>query len=229
MAASLHRPKDSIRVLIVTGDNMTGELLKRAFVHDRKHFAVEALFGKSQKIIENLNEHKPQVSLICEELEDGPHAGFMVLRKLRHSQHRSAAIMLLQSPKANSVIDAFREGARGVFYRTNSLKALSKCIRTVHQGQIWASNEDLEHVLSALAHVKKLEFNGADGASLLTRREEDVARLVADGLKNREIAQALKLKEHSVRNYLYHIFEKVGVSTRVELILYALNQWGKVD
>ena len=59
---------------------------------------------------------------------------------------------------------------------------------------------------------------------LLTRREEDVVRLVADGLKNREIAQRLKVKEHSIRNYIYRIFEKLGVSSRVELILYALSQ-----
>jgi len=58
---------------------------------------------------------------------------------------------------------------------------------------------------------------------LLTRREEDVVRLVADGLKNREIAQRLKIKEHSIRNYLYRIFEKLGVSSRVELILYAFS------
>jgi DNA-binding NarL/FixJ family response regulator len=58
----------------------------------------------------------------------------------------------------------------------------------------------------------------------LTRREEDVVRLVADGLKNREIAQRLKVKEHSVRNYIYRIFEKLGVSSRVELILYVCSR-----
>ena len=58
---------------------------------------------------------------------------------------------------------------------------------------------------------------------LLTRREEEVVRLVADGLKNREIAQRLKVKEHSIRNYIYRIFEKLGVSNRVELILYAFS------
>jgi DNA-binding NarL/FixJ family response regulator len=104
------------------------------------------------------------------------------------------------------------------------MKALSKCIQTVHMGQIWASNEDLEHVLTALIHAKPLEFNNADGLPLLTRREEDVVRLLADGLKNREIAQKLEVTEHSIRNYLYRIFEKLGVSTRVELILYAFSQ-----
>jgi DNA-binding NarL/FixJ family response regulator len=59
---------------------------------------------------------------------------------------------------------------------------------------------------------------------LLTHREEEVVHLVADGLKNREIAQQLKVKEHSIRNYIYRIFEKLGVSSRVELILYAFSQ-----
>ena len=61
------------------------------------------------------------------------------------------------------------------------------------------------------------------GSRSPTRREEDVVRLVADGLKNREIAQRLKVKEHSIRNYIYRIFEKLGVSSRVELILYVFS------
>jgi DNA-binding NarL/FixJ family response regulator len=59
---------------------------------------------------------------------------------------------------------------------------------------------------------------------LLTHREEEVVHLVADGLKNREIAQILKVKEHSIRNYVSRIFEKLGISSRVELILYAFSQ-----
>ena len=94
----------------------------------------------------------------------------------------------------------------------------------VHKGQIWACNEDLEHLVSALSHSKALQFSNSDGMPLLTRREEEVVHLVADGLKNREIAQKLNVKEHSIRNYIYRIFEKLGVSSRVELILYAFSQ-----
>jgi DNA-binding NarL/FixJ family response regulator len=131
--------------------------------------------------------------------------------------------MLLQCAKPDSVVRAFREGARGIFYSRHSLQSLSKCIQTVHQG-IWAGNEDLEHLINALTRLKPLEFNNAEGLPLLTRREEEVVRLVADGLKNREIAQKLKVKEHSIRNYLYRIFETLGVSTQVGLILYAFSQ-----
>jgi len=84
-------------------------------------------------------------------------------------------------------------------------------------------DEDLEHLIRALSHLKPVHLSDPEGIPLLTRREEDVVRLVADGLKNREIAQKLKVKEHSIRNYIYRIFEKLGVSSRVELILYVFS------
>ncbi|MBZ5644840.1 MAG: LuxR C-terminal-related transcriptional regulator [Acidobacteriia bacterium] len=92
------------------------------------------------------------------------------------------------------------------------------------QKQICASNEDLEHLINALTHIEPLHFNNAEGTPLLMRREEDVVRLVADGMKNREIAEKLKVSEHSIRNYLHRIFDKLGVCSRVELILYAFNR-----
>jgi len=209
-------------VLVVTPDNMTSELLKNAFAHRRKGFTVETLTGSSQKIIGELDAHKADVALISDELQDGPEAGMKVLQKTRNSNGASA-IMLLKSSKPEHVVKAFRDGARGVFYRSHSLKSLSECIQAVHRGQIWASNEDLEHLIRALSQSNPLHLNNSNGMPLLTRREEDVVRLVADGLKNREIAQRLKVKEHSIRNYLYRIFEKLGVSSRVELILYAFS------
>ncbi len=225
MPQSLRRAKERISVLVVTPDNMTSELLKNAFAHRRKGFTVETLTGSSQKIIGELDAHKADVALISEELQDGPEAGMKVLQKTRNSNGASA-IMLLKSSKPEHVVKAFRDGARGVFYRTNSLKSLSKCIQAVHRGQIWVGNEDLEHLVKALSHLKPVHLNDFEGMPQLTRREEDVVRLVADGLKNREIAQRLKVREHSIRNYIYRIFEKLGVSSRVELILYMFSQRG---
>ena len=209
-------------MLVVTADSMTSELLKNVFAHGRRDFRVETLTGSSQKIIDELGAHKADVALISEELQDGLLAGSKVLQKLSDSHH-TPAIMLLQRSKPECVVNAFRDGARGVVYRSCSLKSLSKCIETVHQGQIWASNEDIEHLINVLKRLKPPQFNDADGMPLLTRREEEVVQMVAEGLRNREIALSLNVKEHSIRNYLYRIFEKLGVSTRVELILYAFS------
>jgi DNA-binding NarL/FixJ family response regulator len=213
---------------VVTADNMTSELLKNAFVHGRKGFKVETLTGSSQKIIGELPAHKADVMLISEELQDGPEAGIKVLQKTRDT-HNTSAIMLLHKSKPERVVNAFRDGARGVFYRSHSLKSLSKCIQTVHRGQIWANNEDLEHLIRALSMLRPIHLDNAAGMPLLTRREEDVVRLVADGLKNREIAERLNVKEHSIRNYIYRIFEKLGVSSRVELILYVFSHRASRD
>ena len=218
MPQSLRRTKDRISVLVITADNMTSELLRSAFAHGRKGFTVETLTGSSQKIIGQLPSHKADVTIISEELQDGPEAGMRVLQKAR-AAHDTSAVMLLQGSKPDRVVSAFRDGARGVFYRSHSLKSLSKCIQAVHQGQFWVGNEDLEHLIKALSHLKPVQLHDSEGMPLLTRREEDVVRLVADGMKNREIAQRLRVKEYSIRNYIYRIFEKLGVSSRVELIL----------
>jgi DNA-binding NarL/FixJ family response regulator len=224
VTVSPRRLKAPINVLVVAPDNMTAELLTNAFSRGRNNFAVTTLIGASHSVIDKLVRFKSDVALISDELEDGGQAGFKILQKLRGSHQNTAAIMLLKCSKPDSVIEAFREGARGVFYRNASLKALSKCIRTVHLGQIWVGNEDLEHLVGALHRAKPLQISAVDGTPLLTGREEDVVRLVADGMKNRDIAEKLDVTEHSIRNYLYRIFEKLGVSTRVELILYVFSQ-----
>jgi DNA-binding NarL/FixJ family response regulator len=224
VAPSPRRLKTPINVLVVAPDNMTAELLTNAFTRGRSNFAVTTLIGASHSVSDKLLRCKSDVALISEELEDGSQAGFKILQKLRGVHNGTPAIMLLKSSRADSVIDAFREGARGVFYRNASLKALSKCIRTVHLGQIWVGNEDLERLVNALHHTKPMHITDATGVALLTEREEDVVRLVADGMKNRAIAEKLEVTEHSIRNYLYRIFEKLGVSTRVELILYVFSQ-----
>jgi DNA-binding NarL/FixJ family response regulator len=223
MPQPLRHSGERIAVLIVTADNNTGELLRNEFARPRQAFSVAMLTGTSHKIINQLGLHKPNVALISEELQDGPEAGMRVLHKIRE-YHRIPSIMLLLDSSSDRVVKSFRDGARGVFYRSNSLKALTKCIRTVHSGQIWVGNEDLEHLMKALAHSKPVQFKSVEGTPLLTHREEQVVRLVADGMKNREIAQLLNVKEHSIRNYLYRIYDKLGVSTRVELILYTFSQ-----
>jgi two-component system nitrate/nitrite response regulator NarL len=224
MRKSPHGFRDPVRVLIVAADNMTAELLTSALSRVRTNFALTTVTGSSQEVIAKLKSRNPQIALIFAELQDGPQAGFKVLQSLRTSRPRTAAIMLLPSSNSDSVVAAFREGARGIFYRSHSLKSLAKCIRVVHQGQVWAGTEDMGHILGALANPAPLQIRDKNGQAILTRREEDIVRLVAEGLKNREIAKNLEVAEHTVRNYMCRIFDKLGVSTRVELTLHAHSQ-----
>jgi len=137
---------------------------------------------------------------------------------------RMAVVDLDHGARARALVDAFRAGARGVFFLSeSSFKSLCRCVEQVHAGQIWASSAELSEVMDAFTQLAPMRVVNADGMSLLTKREEDVVRLLAEGLQNREIAKELKLSEHTVKNYLFHIFDKLGVSSRVELALYAVS------
>ena len=131
-------------------------------------------------------------------------------------------VVLLDNSEPAAVVEAFRAGAHGIFSRTQPLRLLAKCIECVHSGQVWANSNELHFLLEALARPNHANFTHlAD--SPLSAREADVVRCVAEGLTNREIARRLKLTEHTVKNYLFRIFDKLGVSSRVEVVLYALN------
>jgi len=217
-------PVQRIQVLIAEADPMGSQLIAGALKRCRNLFDIVALTSNSSDTILKLNEHRPDVAVVSAELQDGPLMGFKVLNELRAAQFKTATVMLLRDSERDLVINAFRSGARGVFLRVQPFKALSKCIRIVHKGEVWARNADLEFVLEALTHLKPFQLLGAHGLRLLTRREEDVVRLVAEGMRNLEIAKQLNVSEHTVRNYLFRIFEKLGVSSRVELVLYAFSK-----
>ena len=222
MIASKHARR--IRVLIVAPDNMSGELLGRSFRQGRNNFTVKTMIGTSFRVLEQLSRCKGHdVAVISAELPDHPHAGLKVLHNLRKCNNKTAPIMLLKAFNHEIVLNCLRLGARGVFYRSHSLKALAKCVTRVAQGQIWISNGDLEHLIGILADCEPFKLNNATGSALLTPREHDVVRLVISGLKNREIADKLGVTHHSIRNYLYRIFNKLGVSSRTELMLQAFS------
>lgn len=220
------RQQAPVRVLVAVPDVMTGEFITEKLKTKGPFFRVKVLIGKSGPIQREVGTFEPHVTLLSDELEDGPQEGFKVLRELKRSKTSTAVVMLLKRSDPEYVISAFRFGARGIVYRSHSFKSLPKCLQTVHEGQIWVGNEDLEHILGWLSRVNSVTITASDGSPLLTSREQDVVRLVTDGMKNREIALALSLTEHSVRNYLYRIFEKLGVSSRAELMLYALSRRG---
>src|SRR5439155_20388154 len=122
-------------------------------------------------------------------LTEGPLAGFDLVQEMRESFAGIRAIMLLDSMEPRMVIYSFQVGAKGVFSRDRSVEALAKCIEVVHQGQVWAGTNELQIILQAMAKRAHFEPMSATGMKLLTCREAEVAALVADGLRNREISE----------------------------------------
>lgn len=147
-----------------------------------------------------------------------------LLRSFHLAYPEIAKIIFLTSVDPDSVVSAFRAGAQGLFcFANSSLQLLCKCIQSVHDGQVWASNQCVGYLVDAVSQISTLRVVNTNGATLLTPREEQVVALVADGLGNRAIAAQLGLSEHTIKKYLFRIFDKLGVSSRVELVLYAVN------
>jgi DNA-binding NarL/FixJ family response regulator len=203
---------------------MGSQLIAEALKHRRNNFEVRAFAEESSQAFRQLKDYEPHVAVISADLRDGPFKGFSVLDQMRTSNAKAAAIMLLNSDERELVIDAFRSGARGIFCRGQSLEVLPKCIRTVYQGQIWANNNQLEFLLELITNQRRIHPSRHGINILLTPRQREVVKLVTEDMKNHEIALELGLKEHTVRNYMLQIFEKLGVSSRVGLVLYALGE-----
>ena len=213
-----------IRVLIGDETPMGGQLLKTALARSHFRFVVVGCASSRAEFIGLLDAHHPDVALVSQSLGDGSFVGFDILNDLRLSFPGVRVIILLNSASRDLVIDAFRAGAEGVFCRTESFRALCKCIQAVHSGQIWANSDQLHFILEALISATPLRVVDSRGRYLLAPRENEVASLVAEGLTNREIAQKLDIGEHTVSNYLFRIYEKLGISSRVELALYVVRQ-----
>lgn len=220
-----------IRVAVAEATRMSSQLVVGALRRCRNSFDVYALTGSSSGTIRELQSYRPDVAVISAHLEDGPFSGFKVLHQLRASESKTSTVILVDDDERDLVVGAFRAGARGVFSRTRSFKTLPKCIRRVHEGQIWVSNPELEFLLEVITKLKPVQIQRSGGMALLTQREQDVARLVADGMRNQEISHRLNIREHTVRNYIFRIFEKLGISSRVELVLYALSgpEWDQAS
>jgi len=131
---------------------------------------------------------------------------------------------LLDSSKREVIVDAFRSGAKGVFSRHESLETLCKCVRCVHEGQVWADSRQMSYAVEALASSPTVRAVDANGLSLLSKRELEVVHCLTEGMTNKEIAERLGLSQHTIKNYLFRVFDKLGVSNRMELMFLTLSQ-----
>lgn len=216
---------ETIRVLVVDDTRIHTQLLADALRRDRQLEVVTPL-AHSRDLVETVRVHKVGVVVLSSNLDDEPLRGFELLRQLRASDPSILAIMLLDSSKREAILQAFRAGARGIFSRHDSVETLSKCIRSVHEGQIWANSQQMSFAVEALASSPIVRAVDANGLSLLSTREMDVVRSLAEGLTNREIAERLGLSQHTIKNYLFRVYDKLGVSSRLELLFMTLTQAG---
>jgi len=214
---------ERIRVLVADNTRIHTQLLTDVLKRDHGLDVIGA-DSDSHGLIATAVAHKADVLVISSNLDEESHRAFEVLRQLRASHPQIRAVMLLDSSKREFILQAFRAGARGIFSRHESVESLSKCVRSVHEGQIWASSLQMSFAVEALAASPTVRAVDANGLDLLSKREMEVVRSLAEGLTNRQIAERLGLSQHTIKNYLFRVFDKLGVSSRVELLFMTLSQ-----
>jgi DNA-binding NarL/FixJ family response regulator len=215
---------ERISVFLAESSVLACQLLSDALRRLDESIEVLACESDSRGFLLRLGESQPDVALISSSLCDGSMAGFKVLYEMRARCPVVRPIVVLDTPEKDLIVAAFRTGALGTVFRTDPIDLLHKAIRSVYAGQVWANSRQMRYVLEALSTSISPCLVNARGENLLSQRQQQLVSLVAEGLSNREIAERMHLSEHTVKNYLFRIFEKLGISNRVELIMYSISQ-----
>lgn len=213
-------PPDSARILIYDSSNLLCELLATGLNSLGRGFEIR--HAHDRESVDALLQTDPHWVILIS--DTGPNGAALALaRHLRARFTGVRFIFLLQDReregRRDRMIEAFRAGARGVVYSNENLSQLAKCVEHVFRGEIWARRSDLAIIFEGLL-TTRVPVTDALGKTLLSAREEELAGLVAEGMSNREIARSLKISESTVKNSLFHIFDKLGISNRVELSRY---------
>lgn len=207
-----------VTVLMVDSNGLRVKLLADA-LQKKSTFHVAVCPADLSSVENALSEVKPHVVLLRVMGDRDASAMIELLRKLTRLT-TAKFILLTDTADASLTIAAFRAGARGFFSESEqSLKLLQKCIACVQQGQFWIANHMLAEVMKAFSNSPFIKLPLSPRTESLTPREAEVMHLVVDGLSNRDVASSLGISENTVKKYLYTVFNKLGVSTRVELVL----------
>ncbi len=213
----------AIAVLVADSNRMQAQLLTSA-LRRRPEFRISTCATDIASILQAVVAIPAKVILLTLNHSESIASQLATMRHVHLCRPAIAKILLADCYDRELVVNAFRSGARGIFCITDAhFRLLCRCIQRVAAGQIWVNTEQMNFLVEMVSEVPSLRILNSLGKQILTPREEQVVALVAEGLSNRNVARELDLSEHTIKKYLFRIFDKLGISTRVELVLYAVN------
>ncbi len=211
MVGGLSVLSDPIRLIVADGRSVVREGLR--LLLESEGFSVVAQAADGQAALHLVRRHQPNVLLLSTSL---PGLDASTLSAIAGS---TAPLLVADALTENHLISALENGARGMLPAEACPSLLSKAVRVVHQGQYWVGRD----VVSDLVRHIRNHRTAAPGAHTvhLTPREREVLLGLSEGLSNKEIANLLHTREDTVKHHLTNIYDKLGVSSRLEAVLFA--------
>jgi two-component system, NarL family, nitrate/nitrite response regulator NarL len=208
-----------LKIFIADRNLMSSQLLAESLGRDTDLQVISV--APAAKILSVPTTEGSAIAVISAELDSTPRKGLQLARSLLARNHDFSIIILLDYLEREAVVASFRSGASAVFCRTLPVAEFRHCISSVSRGRLWAGRKETEYLLQAIRSAPSCD--GIGELSKLTKREVAVAELAAQGLSNKQIANELALSEHTIKNYLFRVFEKLNVANRIELLFLMLK------
>lgn len=211
-----------IRVLLIY-DDVVMRLGLRMLVENCRGLKVVGEATNPADALDITAREQPDIILLDSDLDSNN--GLDLLPKL-HASARQARVLVLTGERDDEVyLRAMRLGASGLVLKDQAAEVLSKAIEKIHAGEVWFDRLFVGSLIAELLRAAEDWRTSPEAARIgrLTEREREVIDLVGEGLKNKQIASRMSISETTVRHHLTSIFNKLGVSDRLELVIYAYH------
>jgi DNA-binding NarL/FixJ family response regulator len=207
-----------IQVVLADDHRVVLEGLEQLLRHE-PGFAVVAACIDGIETLEAVRRLRPDVLVL--DLRMPRLDGVGVLREMRREDLPTRVVVLTAGIDEQQMVDAVRLGARGVVLKEMASRLLVQCLHKVHAGETWLETRSAAAALEALM---RRETATAEWSQLLTPREMLLVRMIARGLRNKEIGDELHIGEGTVKTHLHNIYRKLGVDGRLALLRAATDK-----
>ncbi len=222
--------KSKIRIVVADDHPIFRDGLCRLLALE-EDFEVVAQAQDGRQVLDVLQQHEPDILLL--DLKMPGLDGLATLQRLQIAKNKTRVIVLTASDDKNEFVQAMKLGTSGIVLKQTATELLIKSIRKVHAGEIWLDSHTTAAVIRqfvandeaqpAMPSLPPAPPTRERERSPLSQREREIVALVAQGFKNKEMAEKMFISEQTVKNHLHNIFDKLGVSDRLELALYAIH------